>query len=222
MARLSDVYKTKNNREIVLDAFQANVFEATIEKFKADGVGGDDIFEETYVLQKEIAEYITGNISAGSGGIGGLATQTYNYILGIETVAPVAPPPIAVEPDPVPPVVVAPDPVPVIPDLPPVVPTPLPVSPVKPIRPVRPVKPNRPFRPLKPFKPVRPFKPAVNVNPRPTPRPNPFFPTIKGPNRFGGFGNFNNFGESPAGSMANTIRNRGGRTGRGIFGRNLF
>jgi len=189
MARLSDVYKTKNNREIVLDAFQANVFEATIEKFKADGVGGDDIFEETYVLQKEIAEYITGNIAAGSGGIGGLATQTYNYILGIETVAPTAPP---------------------------VVPPPLPVSPVKP------PTPNTPFRPVKPFKPVRPFKPAVNVSPRPIPRPNPFFPTIKGPSRFGGFGNFNNFGESPAGSMANSIRNRGGRTGRGIFGRNFF
>lgn len=213
MARLSDVYKTKNNREIVLDAFQANVFEATIEKFKADGVGGDDIFEETYVLQKEIAEYITGNIAAGSGGIGGLATQTYNYILGIETVAPTAPP-IVVEPDPVPPVEVAPDPV--MPDLPPVNVTPLPVSPVKP------PKPNRPYRPLKPFKPVRPFKPAVNVDPKPIPRPNPFFPTIKGPNRFGGFGNFNNFGESPAGSMANAIRNRGGRTGRGIFGRNFF
>lgn len=213
MARLSDVYKTKNNREIVLDAFQANVFEATIEKFKADGVGGDDIFEETYVLQKEIAEYITGNISAGSGGIGGLATQTYNYILGIETVAPTAPP-IVVEPEPVAPVEVAPDPV--MPDLPPVDVAPLPVSPVKP------PKPNRPYRPLKPFKPVRDFKPAVNVSPRPIPRPNPFFPTIKGPNRFGGFGNFNNFGESPAGSMANAIRNRGGRTGRGIFGRNFF
>jgi len=214
MARLSDVYKTKNNREIVLDAFQANVFEATIEKFKADGVGGDDIFEETYVLQKEIAEYITGNIAAGSGGIGGLATQTYNYILGIETVAPTAPP-VVVEPTPV-----APDPIvqEVAPDLPPidVAPAPLPVSPVKP------PKPNRPYRPLKPFKPVRPFKPAVNVSPRPIPRPNPFFPTIKGPNRFGGFGNFNNFGESPAGSMANSIRNRGGRTGRGIFGRNFF
>lgn len=214
MARLSDVYKTKNNREIVLDAFQANVFEATIEKFKADGVGGDDIFEETYVLQKEIAEYITGNIAAGSGGIGGLATQTYNYILGIEAVAPTAPP-VVVEPTPV-----APDPIvqEVAPDLPPidVAPAPLPVSPVKPPRP------DRPYRPLKPFKPVRPFKPAVNVDPRPIPRPNPFFPTIKGPNRFGGFGNFNNFGESPAGSMANAIRNRGGRTGRGIFGRNFF
>ena len=218
MARLSDVYKTKNNREIVLDAFQANVFEATIEKFKADGVGGDDIFGETYVLQKEIAEYITGNISAGSGGIGGLATQTYNYILGIETVAPTAPPPIAVEPDPVPPAEVAP-PVEVMPDLPPDIQIPVDVAPV------RPVRPDRPFRPLKPFKPVRDFKPAVNVNPRPRPRPRPFFPTIKGPNRFGGFGNFSAFNasvESPGGSIANSIRNRGGRPGRGIFGRKLF
>jgi hypothetical protein len=215
MARLSDVYKTKNNREIVLDAFQANVFEATIEKFKADGVGGDDIFEETYVLQKEIAEYITGNISAGSGGIGGLATQTYNYILGIEAVTPTAPP-IVVEPTPV-----APDPIvqEVAPYLPPIDVAPAPVPPP----PTKPPRPDLPYRPLKPFKPVRPFKPAVNVDPAPTPRPNPFFPTIKRPNRFGGFaGNFNNFGESPAGSMANSIRNRGGRTSRGIFGRAPF
>jgi len=65
MARLSDVYKSKNNREIVLTNFQAQVFEAVIEKFKREGVGGDDIFEETYVLQKDIAEYITGNIAEG-------------------------------------------------------------------------------------------------------------------------------------------------------------
>ena len=218
MARLSDVYKTKNNREIVLDAFQANVFEATIEKFKADGVGGDDIFEETYVLQKEIAEYITGNISAGSGGIGGLATPTYNYILGIETVVPTAPPPIAVEPPPPPPDVVAP-PVQVMPDLPPDIPIPVDVAPV------RPVRPDRPFRPLKPFKPVRPFKPAVNVNPRPTPRPrprrNPFFPIIKGPNVFD---NFSASVESPAGQLSNLANSigRGRGRGRGIFGRNFF
>jgi len=47
MARLSDVYKSKNNREIVLTTFQAQVFEAVIEKFQRAGVGGDDIFEET-------------------------------------------------------------------------------------------------------------------------------------------------------------------------------
>ena len=211
MAKLSDVYKTKNNREIVLDAFQANVFEATIEKFKAEGVGGDDIFEETYVLQKEIAEYITGNISSGGGAIGGLAVQTYNYILGIETVVAAAPTPI-VEPTPepeLPPV----DESPVMPDLPPQL-----IDVVKPPKP----KPNRPYRPLKPFKPVRPFKPAVNVNPRPIPKPrpvftgatsgggrNPFFPNfgnLGGFKGLSGLGNFGNFGETRGGSRP---RNRG-------------
>ena len=92
MAVLSDVYKTKNNREITLTPWQASVFEATIEKFKQDGVGGDDVFEETYVLQKAIAEYITGNLAKG-GGNGEVPIQgatVYNAILGIETVAPVA------------------------------------------------------------------------------------------------------------------------------------
>lgn len=193
MAKLSDVYKTKNNREIVLDAFQANVFEATIEKFKAEGVGGDDIFEETYVLQKEIAEYITGNISSGGGAIGGLAVQTYNYILGIETITAAAPTPIVetpIEPD-LPPVEQ------IMPDLPPM------ESPVA----VKPPKPNRPYTPIKPFKPVRPFKPAVNVSPRPKPRPvirgggrNPFFPNFGGLKGFNGLGNFGNFGENRGGT----------------------
>tara|TARA_B100001093_G_C26842905_1_gene1021435 strand:- start:2221 stop:2862 length:642 start_codon:yes stop_codon:yes gene_type:complete len=201
MAKLSDVYKTKNNREIVLDAFQANVFEATIEKFKAEGVGGDDIFEETYVLQKEIAEYITGNISSGGGAIGGLAVQTYNYILGIETITAAAPTPIVetpIEPD-LPPIEE------IAPDLPPLVQE----SPV--VKPPKP-KPYTPYRPLKPFKPVRPFKPAVNVSPKPKPRPiirggatsggnsNPFFPNFGGIR--GGFGgmNFGNFGENRGGT----------------------
>lgn len=84
-ASLSDVYKAKNNREVVLNEFQAQVFENVIEQFKSQGVGGDDIFEDTYVLQKEIAQYITGNVTAGAGSTKGLALQTYNFILGIET-----------------------------------------------------------------------------------------------------------------------------------------
>jgi hypothetical protein len=51
-------------------------------------VGGDDVFEETYVLQKMIAEYITSNCpkSGGPGEIPGKAVTTYNAILGIESV----------------------------------------------------------------------------------------------------------------------------------------
>ena len=84
-ASLSDVYKKKSNREITLNEFQAQVFEQVIERFKKQGVGGDDIFEDTYVLQKDIAQYITGNVTQGGGSRNGQALETYNFILGIET-----------------------------------------------------------------------------------------------------------------------------------------
>lgn len=87
MAVLSDVYKTRNNREMVLTPFQADIFEATLDKFKLDGVGGDDIIEETYVLQKAIAEFITSNMAkgGGTGEVAVRAVEVYNNILGIET-----------------------------------------------------------------------------------------------------------------------------------------
>lgn len=101
MAVLSDIYKTRNNREMVLTPFQADIFEATLEKFKLDGVGGDDIIEETYVLQKAIAEFITSNMAKG-GGTGEVpvrAVEVYNNILGIETSTVTTP--VEVAPDPV-------------------------------------------------------------------------------------------------------------------------
>jgi hypothetical protein len=103
MAVLSDVYKTKNNREITLTPFQALVFDAVINKFKIDGVGGDDIFEETYVLQKMIAEYITSNKpkSGATGEVRAQAVQCYNAILGITTPAVSVPQPDPI-PDPIP------------------------------------------------------------------------------------------------------------------------
>tara|TARA_Y100000389_G_C17433654_1_gene504204 strand:- start:698 stop:1255 length:558 start_codon:yes stop_codon:yes gene_type:complete len=87
MAVLSDIYKTRNNREMVLTPFQADIFEATLDKFKLDGVGGDDIIEETYVLQKAIAEFITSNMAkgGGTGEVAVRAVEVYNNILGIET-----------------------------------------------------------------------------------------------------------------------------------------
>ncbi len=214
MARLSDVYKSKNNREIVLTNFQAQVFEAVIEKFKREGVGGDDIFEETYVLQKDIAEYITGNIAEGGGAVGGLATQTYNFILGIEAAAPVVPDPVV---DPIVEEEVIP----------------LQESPIIPVK--KPGPRNIPFRDLRdknrPFRPksmaeflknrgAGGIKPAINITrggARPAPKPfvrpgNPFLSGIRGgKNLFGGFG------ESPAGSMASALRNRGGIGSRGFM-----
>jgi len=149
MAILSDVYKTRNNREIVLTPFQAQVFEATIEKFKRDGVGGDDIFEETYVLQKRIAEFITTQMAQSSGNqnVSVRATQVYNNILGIESAVAVEPEPI-VEPDPTPP------PLPESPKIP----IKKPVGTVKAPAPVREAPRNIPFRDLRPKD--RPFRPS--------------------------------------------------------------
>tara|TARA_R110001606_G_scaffold395577_1_gene568095 strand:- start:2700 stop:3254 length:555 start_codon:yes stop_codon:yes gene_type:complete len=110
MAVLSDVYKTKNNREITLTAFQALVFDAVIRKFKIDGVGGDDIFEETYVLQKMIAEYITSNKpkSGNTGDVRGQAVECYNAILGIVVPVVSAPQPDPIE-DPIADEIIQPD-----------------------------------------------------------------------------------------------------------------
>ena len=198
MARLSDVYKSKNNREIVLTNFQAQVFEAVIEKFKREGVGGDDIFEETYVLQKDIAEYITGNIAEGGGAVGGLATQTYNFILGIEAAEPVIPDPIveeeiAEEEDAIEELPVSPSPV------------------------FRPIPKPRPFRPKKPIrrKPTRPRTPLQEII------KNRGLPISVKPSRpsFSGFG-----APRPGGrSFAEALRNRGGSLSkfRGLSGFNF-
>ena len=146
MAVLSDIYKTRNNREMVLTPFQADIFEATLDKLKLDGVGGDDIIEETYVLQKAIAEFITSNMAKGgaNGEVPIRAVEVYNNILGIEASS-VSTPVEVVNNDP------------------------LPTSPLKPVKPIRkpvPIVRNIPtkstpknikFRDLRPAD--RPFRP---------------------------------------------------------------
>lgn len=82
-----------SDREIVLTPFQAQVFNQTIQYFKTNGVGGDNVFEDTYVLQKRVAEYIKGNVTTGGGSPNSFVNQIYNGVLGITPVAPPPPPP---------------------------------------------------------------------------------------------------------------------------------
>lgn len=89
---LTGIYNS-SDREIVLTPFQAQVFNQTIEYFKTNGVGGDNVFEDTYVLQKRVAEYIKGNVTTSGGSASSFVNQIYNGVLGITPVAPPPPPP---------------------------------------------------------------------------------------------------------------------------------
>jgi hypothetical protein len=90
---LTGIYNS-SDREIVLNSAQANIFNQTIQYFKTNGVGGDNVFEDTYVLQKRVAEYIKENM----GGVLTMNTQSailqvYNGVLGISPVGGHQPPP---------------------------------------------------------------------------------------------------------------------------------
>jgi len=89
---LTGIYNS-NDREIVLTPFQAQIFEQTIQYFKTNGVGGDNVFEDTYVLQKRVAEYIKENVTTSGGSARSFVTQIYNGVLGITPVAPILPAP---------------------------------------------------------------------------------------------------------------------------------
>ena len=83
---LTGIYNS-SDREIVLNSAQANIFNQTIQYFKTNGVSRGNVFEDTYVLQKRVAEYIKENMS----GVLTMNTQSailqvYNGVLGISSV----------------------------------------------------------------------------------------------------------------------------------------
>jgi len=82
-----------SDREIVLTPFQAQIFNQTIQYFKNNGVGGDKVFEDTYVLQKRVVEYIKENVTTAGGPPASFVRLVYNGVLGITPVAPPPPPP---------------------------------------------------------------------------------------------------------------------------------
>lgn len=72
-------------QEIELSEYQASVFVEAENILRNDGYLGEDLFEDTYVLQKAMVEYITMNIvdTGTSAEISSDARQVYNGVLDI-------------------------------------------------------------------------------------------------------------------------------------------
>jgi len=82
--------------EIELSEYQANVFTEVENLLKTNGYYGEPLFEDTYVIQKDVVEYVKNNISI-TGDISTIqseALNVYNTILGINTRIDTEPPPI--------------------------------------------------------------------------------------------------------------------------------
>jgi len=71
--------------EIELSEYQANVFVEAENILRNDGYLGEDLFEDTYVIQKAMVEYVISNIesSGTSASISSDARQVYNGVLDI-------------------------------------------------------------------------------------------------------------------------------------------
>lgn len=99
---LTGIYNS-NDREIVLTQFQAQIFNDVIQYFRTNGVGGDNVFEDTYVLQKTVAEYIKENVTTGGGNPSSFILSVYNGVLGITPEVPSSPAPAPLPATPAPP-----------------------------------------------------------------------------------------------------------------------
>ena len=71
--------------EVELSEYQASVFVEAENILRNDGYLGEDLFEDTYVIQKAMVEYITLNITdiGTASEISSDARQVYNGILDI-------------------------------------------------------------------------------------------------------------------------------------------
>lgn len=79
---LTGIFNT-NNREMVLSRSQAQAFNQTIQYFRTNGVGGDNVFEDTYVLQKMVAEYIKENVGENELINPIIVNEIYGGVLGL-------------------------------------------------------------------------------------------------------------------------------------------
>jgi len=76
-------------QEIELSEYQANVFVEAENILRNDGYLGEDLFEDTYVIQKAMVEYIAMNITdiGTTAEISSDARQVYNGVLDIVEIA---------------------------------------------------------------------------------------------------------------------------------------
>lgn len=144
--------------EIIFSEYQAEVFNEAEMMLRTQGYLGEQLFEDTYVLQKRLADWVIDAVpvDGSTSSLMSEATNAYNGVLGIATDE--APPPVIDNPA---------QSEPVKPDLP--------IS-------VRPVftQPDLPFRPTVSVRPMRPVKPAIATpiaKPAPRPAIQPVVPT---------------------------------------------
>ena len=83
--------------EIEFSSYQSDVFVAAENLIRENGYLGESLFEDTYVLQKMMAEYVINNVplSGQSNSITGEALDVYNDVLGIVTPEVVIPPTVS-------------------------------------------------------------------------------------------------------------------------------
>lgn len=119
--------------EIIFSEYQAEVFNEAEMLLRTQGYLGEQLFEDTYVLQKRVADWVIDNVPVAADGstIADEAMMTYNGVLGIavdDAVPPVIDNPVKSEP-------VKPDlPTSVRPTLPVFQPTAIRTTPVRPVR----------------------------------------------------------------------------------------
>lgn len=71
--------------QIIFSDYQATVFNQTANLLKTQGYLGEQLFEDTYVLQKRTAEWVISNVPVMGldGSVMSEAINTYNGVLGI-------------------------------------------------------------------------------------------------------------------------------------------
>lgn len=72
-------------KDIKLTAYQATIFKTTEDLFSSIGYRGEDLFEDTYVLQKKLVDYVVSSVSLNRGSETDsiVAKKVYNAVLGI-------------------------------------------------------------------------------------------------------------------------------------------
>jgi len=111
-------------QEIVFTDYQADVFNEAEMLLKTQGYLGEPLFEDTYVLNKRLAEWIMANTNMSGTTVESSAANAYNGVLGIETDIPDAPP-VTISPTRSEPLISTPGPMAEV--------KPLPVRPVRPL-----------------------------------------------------------------------------------------
>ena len=179
--------------EIIFSEYQAEVFNEAEMMLRTQGYLGEQLFEDTYVLQKRLADWVIDAVpvNGSTSSLMSEATNAYNGVLGIATDE--APPPVIDNPAQSEPV--KPDlPISVRPTLPAFQPTAIRTTPMRPVKPAI----ATPIAKPAPRPAVRPAVPTSIRRASTTKRNSGLFGGITNIGRnnglFGGFGGFGGFG----------------------------